>query len=96
MNESNTRSKLRGIKLATMQSCGVFGLRSAPVGAKRVPLAHSGLRSAPVGAKRVPLAHSGLRSAPVGAKRAPLAHSALAAFAKCASELAYLAHCSQE
>ena len=35
-----------------------FGLRSAPVGAKRVPLARGGLRSAPVGAKRVPLARS--------------------------------------
>ena len=31
---------------------------SAPVGAKRVPLARRGLRSAPVGAKRVPLARS--------------------------------------
>ena len=31
---------------------------SAPVGAKRAPLARGGLRSAPVGAKRVPLARS--------------------------------------
>ncbi len=62
-----------------MQSGRVFdpGSGSAPVGAKRVPLAHSGLRSASVGAKRVPLAHSGLRSASVGAKRVPLAHSGL-------------------
>ena len=41
-----------------MEPARGFGLRSAPVGAKRVPLARGGLRSAPVGAKRVPLARS--------------------------------------
>ncbi|ERI68788.1 hypothetical protein HMPREF1548_03790 [Clostridium sp. KLE 1755] len=35
------RCKQRGIKLAALQSSGVFGLRSASVGAKHVPLAHS-------------------------------------------------------
>ena len=39
--QSKTRCKQRGIKLAALQSSGVFGLRSASVGAKHVPLAHS-------------------------------------------------------
>ena len=39
------RSKLRGMTLLVLSAprCGVFGLRSASVGAKRVPPAHSAL-----------------------------------------------------